>query len=433
MSAGSGIWADDESLLPLEPMSRSFDLVLFGATGFTGRLAAEYLARKGELPPSRWAIAGRSAAKLHEVRSHLATLDSRLETLAIIEASSDDAGSLRAMARSTKVVATTVGPYAIHGIPLVSACVAEGTHVCDITGEPEFVAETVTRFDDAARSGGVAVVSTCGFDSVPHDLGAWLAVRALPRTDEPTVVEGLVWAKGDFSGGTWQSAVNAMARLLETRAAVAKSRKPPQAGRKVGSEKRGLHFERRADAWAVPLPTIDPAVVLRSAAELSEYGSSFRYGHFARVKSLATVAGAGMLLGGVAALAQVPVTRRWLLDRRGSGEGPSTERRARHRFEVRFFGQRGSARSEVVVSGKDPGYDETAKMLAEAALCLALDDAKRPARSGVLTPVLALGDAYLARLRHAGIVFEVREGRVPWAERAARAGDGAAREAQPPA
>jgi saccharopine dehydrogenase (NAD+, L-glutamate forming) len=414
-------------------MSRSFDLVLFGATGFTGRLVAEYLARKGEIPPSRWAIAGRSAAKLHEVREHLATIDARLADLAIIEASSDAPSSLRAMASATKVVATTVGPYMLHGLPLVEACVTEGTHVCDITGEPEYVAETITRFDEAARAKGVAVVSTCGFDSVPHDLGAWLAVRALPRTDEPTKVHGLVWAKGDFSGGTWQSAVNAMARPRETRAAVVKSRKPAQGGRKVGSAGEGLHFEKRVGAWAVPLPTIDPAVVLRSAAELAEYGSSFRYGHYARVKSLATVAGAGVFLGGVAALAQVPLTRAWLLERRGSGEGPSTDRRARHRFEVRFFGERGAARSEVVVSGKDPGYDETAKMLAEAALCLALDDTKRPSKSGVLTPVLALGDAYLTRLRLAGMVFEVREGRAPWSERPARAPESASPNAHPAA
>jgi short subunit dehydrogenase-like uncharacterized protein len=319
------------------------------------------------------------------------------------------------MAAQTKVVATTVGPYRLHGLPLVEACVAEGTHVCDITGEPEFVAETIARFDEAARAKGVAVVSTCGFDSVPHDFGAWLAVRALPPPNgDATKVHGLVWAKGDFSGGTWQSAVGAMARPRETREAIAKSRKANHDGRKVGSAKEGLHFDRRVDAWAVPLPTIDPAVVLRTASELSEYGDSFRYGHYAKVKSLATVAGAGLVLGGIAALAQVPASRSWLLERRGSGEGPSADRRARNRFEVHFFGERGSSKSEVVVTGKDPGYDETAKMLAEAALCLAYDDGKRPNRSGVLTPVLALGDAYLERLRKAGMGFEVREGLSPW-------------------
>jgi len=396
-------------------MARDFDLVLFGATGFTGRLCAEYLAQSGEIAPERWALAGRQRAKLEAVRVHLANIDPRLAALAIIEASSDDVSTLRAMAARTKVVATTVGPYRIHGLPLVEACVAEGTHVCDITGEPEFVAETVTRFDEAARAKGVAVVSTCGFDSVPHDFGAWVAVRALPPGDEPTVVHGLVWAKGDFSGGTWQSAVGAFARGKETRDAVKRSRKKPAAGRKVGSAAEGLHYEKRVGAWAVPLPTIDPAVVLRSATDLPEYGVSFRYGHYAKVKSLGTVVGAGVFLGGVAALAQVPASRHWLLKQRGSGEGPAPERRARHRFEVRFFGQRGSARSEVIVSGKDPGYDETSKMLAEAALCLALDDGKRPAVSGVRTPVVALGDAYLTRIHKAGIGFEVREGLVPWA------------------
>lgn len=398
----------------MHAMSRSFDLVLFGATGFTGRLCAEYLARAGELPVERWALAGRSLAKLEEVRASLLSIDARFASLALIEASSDDLSSLRAMAARTKVIATTVGPYRLYGLPLVEACVAEGTHLCDITGEPEFVAETLARFDEAARAKGVAIVSTCGFDSVPHDFGAWVAVRALPASDEPTKVHGLVWAKGDFSGGTWQSAVGAMARGRETREAVRRSRRALTNGRKIGSAKEGLHFEKRVGAWAVPLPTIDPAVVLRSAADLQEYGPNFRYGHYAKVKSLATVAGAGVFLGGVAALAQVPATRSWLLKQRGSGEGPAPERRARNRFEVRFFAERGNARSEVVVSGRDPGYDETAKMLAEAALCLAHDDATRPAKSGVLTPVVALGDAYLTRLRRAGIGFEVREGRTPW-------------------
>ncbi len=396
-------------------MNRSFDLVLFGATGFTGRLCAEYLARGGELPVERWALAGRSRAKLEEVRASLIEIDARLASLALIEATSDDVSSLRTMAAQTKVVATTVGPYRLHGVPLVEACVAEGTHLCDITGEPEFVAETLSRFDDTARAKGVAIVSTCGFDSVPHDFGAWVAVRALPTGDEPTNVHGLVWAKGDFSGGTWQSAVGAMARGRETRDAVRRSRRAVTNGRKVASAKDGLHFEKRVGAWAVPLPTIDPAVVLRSAADLDEYGSNFRYGHYAKVRSLATVAGAGLFLAGVAALAQVPLTRNWLLKQRGSGEGPPPERRARNRFEVRFFAERGRARSEVVVSGRDPGYDETGKMLAEAALCLAHDDGSRPAKSGVLTPVVALGDAYLTRLRRAGIGFEVREGRAPWA------------------
>lgn len=397
------------------PMARDFDLILFGATGFTGRLCAEYLAQRGELAPERWAIAGRQRAKLEDIRANLATIDPRLAGLAILEASTDNPASLRAMAARTKVVATTVGPFLVHGLPLVEACVTEGTHVCDITGEPEYVAETISRFDADARTRGIAVVSTCGFDSVPHDFGAWVAVRALPPGDEPTTVHGLVWAKGDFSGGTWQSAIGAFARGKETRDAVKKSRRAPTETRKVGSAKEGLHYEKRVNAWAVPLPTIDPAVVLRSAVDLPEYGVSFRYGHYAKVKSLGTVLGSGVFLGGVAALAQVPMTREWLLKQRGSGEGPSAERRARHRFEVRFFGERGTHQSEVIVSGKDPGYDETSKMLSEAALCLALDEGKRPNTVGVLTPVVALGDAYLTRLRKAGIVFEVRTGITPWA------------------
>ena len=396
-------------------MNRDFDLVLFGATGFTGRLCAEYLARRQELDATRWAIAGRQRSKLEELRVHLTSIDSRLSKLAIIEASSDSLLNLRAMAARTRVIATTVGPYRIHGLALVEACVAEGTHVCDITGEPEFVAETLSRFGDLARQKNISVVSTCGFDSVPHDFGAWLTVRALPPSDEPTTVHGFVSAKGTFSGGTWQSAVGAMARMKQSAAAVKRSRLEPRDGRRVAAAKEGFRYDKRMEAWAVPLPTIDPAVVLRSASELTEYGQSFRYGHFAKVKSLATVVASGFFLGGVAALAQVPASRSWLLKQRASGDGPSAEERARSRFTVHFFGERGPHRSEVIVSGKDPGYDETAKMLGEAALCLACDDKLRPTARGVQTPVVALGDAYLNRLRRAGLKFDIKAGIDPWA------------------
>ncbi len=189
---------------------RTYDVVVFGATGFTGRLVAEYLAASNE--SFRWAIAGRSAGKLARVKA-----DSGLgDDVGVIAADSSDSGSLAAMAEQTRVVLTAVGPYQKYGEPLVAACVEAGTDYADITGEPEFVGGLIERYDEAAREKGVRVVNCCGFDSIPHDLGAYMMAQELSSNNgSPVVLEGFVSASGKMSGGTWQSAVNAMGRARQ--------------------------------------------------------------------------------------------------------------------------------------------------------------------------------------------------------------------------
>lgn len=374
---------------------REFDVVVYGATGFTGKLVAAYLAGR-TTERVRWAIAGRNADKLRALGFDVP----------VIVANSNDPASLRAMAARTTVVATTVGPYAKYGEPLVDACVQEGTHYCDITGEPEFVDMTRAKYHSAAQDAGVRVVSCCGFDSIPHDVGAWLCARELPD-DAPMTVQGFVRSKGTFSGGTWHSAINAMANIREMGA-----RRPPHdtptGGRRVGGLPKKVSRNAELGCWAVPLPTIDPEVVLRSAALLPEYGPHFRYGHYARVKKLSTLVVGGVALGGILLGAQFGPTRKRLLQVKSPGDGPPEAQRAKSWFEVVFLGrsERG-ARAKVIVKGGDPGYTETSKMLAESALCLALDGDRLPERAGVLTTVGAMGQPLLDRLRAAGLTFDV--------------------------
>jgi short subunit dehydrogenase-like uncharacterized protein len=375
---------------------RTYDVVLLGATGFTGRLTAAHLARRLNGTTTSWAIAGRDPDRLAALRDELPG-DPGIEVADVT-----DADSLLALARSTAVLATTVGPYARFGEPVVEACVEAGTEYCDITGEPGFVATIRERFDTPAREAGIRLVSCCGFDSVPHDLGVRFTVSHLPD-DLPITVRGYVHATGRMSGGTAASAVNAVA-----------SRALPRAG-KVDDEDAvrearpllpTVHRVADLDAWGVPLPTIDPAIVLRSARRLDGYGERFRYGHFAEVGSL-PVAAAGIAgVGGMAALASLPPTRA-LLERflPKAGEGPSEEVRAKSRFRVTFVGEAGNQRVVTRVSGGDPGYDETAKMLGEAALSLAQDG--RGDVVGHCTPAVALGEHYQARLEHQGLSFEV--------------------------
>ena len=385
---------------------RPLDVALFGATGFTGGLTAEYLARHAP-EGTRWALVGRSAEKLAGVRDRLAAIDPACAQLELLEADSGDAGSLRAVAERSHVVATTVGPYLNLGEPLVAACAETGTDYADLTGEPEFVDRMYVRHDATAVATGARLVHACGFDSIPHDLGVLFTVEQLPE-GVPLTVRGYVSAGGKPSAGTFHSAVTQFSRLRQAGTAYVERRRiEPKPERKVSSVKDPARYERSLGAWALPLPTIDPQVVKRSAGALERYGPDFSYGHYAAIKQLPAAVGALGGLGAMFALAQLPPTRSWLLGRMKSGDGPSPERRERSWFKVRFVGEGGGRRLVTEVAGGDPGYGETAKMLAESALCLATDNL--PQTSGQVTTAVAMGDVLIERLRRQGITFEVLE------------------------
>ncbi|MFF5336322.1 saccharopine dehydrogenase family protein [Streptomyces sp. NPDC013181] len=385
--------------------ARPYDLVLFGATGFVGALTAAYLARHAP-DGCRWALAGRDRAKLAHLRARLTALDPRCADLPLLEADVSDAGSLRALAESAHVVATTVGPYVWYGEGLVAACAEAGTDYADLTGEPEFVDRMYVEYDARARETGARLVHACGFDSVPHDLGAYFTVGRLPA-GVPLRVDGFVRSDAVFSGGTFASALTAMGRGRQTARAARERRlyEPRPAGRRVRAPLGRPHFSPQTGTWALPLPTLDARVVARSARALPRYGPDFRYRHFASVRHLPVALGGTAALGALLGAAQVPAAREWLMGRYASGAGPDAERRRRSWFTVRFVGEGGGRRVFTEVSGGDPGYDETAKMLAESALSLALDEL--PATSGQVTTAVAMGDALLERLVAAGLRFRV--------------------------
>ncbi|MFD8146677.1 saccharopine dehydrogenase family protein [Streptomyces sp. NPDC059708] len=384
---------------------RDFDLVLFGATGFVGALTAEYLVRNAPAG-CRWALAGRDLAKLERLRERLAALDPARADLPLLRADAADGPAVRELAARTRVLATTVGPYVWYGAELVAACAAAGTDYVDLTGEPEFVDRMYVAHDARARETGARLVHACGFDSVPADLGAYFTVGLLPA-GEPLRVDGFVRSSALVSGGTLASALTALGRGPQTLAAARERRlhQPRLPGRRVRGPVGAPRFSRETGTWALPLPTLDPRVVTRSAAALERYGPDFRYRHYASVRHLPVALGGTAALGAAAALAQVPAARRWLMARWEPGAGPDAEQRARSWFTVRFVGEGGGRRVFTEVSGGDPGYGETAKMLAESALCLAYD--ALPETSGQLTTAVAMGDALLARLRKAGLRFRV--------------------------
>lgn len=385
----------------LNRTDRPYDVVLFGATGFVGTLTAEYLA--AHAPEGlRWAIAGRGKDKLERLRESLPGG----QEIGLLKADVAEPASMRRLAEHARVVATTVGPYVMYGEDLVAACADAGTDYLDLSGEPEFVDRTYVLHDARARETGARLVHACGFDSIPHDLGAYFTVQQLPE-GVPLAVDGFVTADATFSGGTFASALNQFSRGRQMLAAARdRARHEPRLmGRRALAPTGAPRFAKEVGAWAVPLPTIDPQIVKRSARALDRYGPDFRYRHYAAVRHLPVAAGGIAAMGALFTAAQLPPARRWLSDRLKPGEGPSAEKRAKSWFSVRFVGEGGGRRVFTEVAGGDPGYGETAKMFAESALSLAFDEL--PPTAGQVTTAVAMGDALIERLRAAGITFRV--------------------------
>ncbi len=383
---------------------REYDVVVLGATGFTGALTADYLAQNAS-DSTRWALAGRNRGKLEEVRGRLGEGQAERP---LVQADVGNPDSLRALAESTKVLITTVGPYINYGEPVVAACAAAGTDYVDLTGEPEFVDLMWLRYHEQAESTGARLVHSCGFDSIPYDLGALFTVSQLPR-GVPIQLTEMIRVSASFSGGTYHSAIHIMSRLRQG-VRVARERREREerpADRRVRGTAGRPHRDGQTGWWLVPYPTIDPQTILRSARALDRYGPEFTVAVYLAAKRLPALAGLGAGAATVACLAQLPPTRNLLLKLKDPGTGPPPEQRERSWFRLRCVGEADGRRVVTQVSGGDPGYGETSKMLAESALCLAHDDL--PPRAGQLTPAVAMGQPLIDRLQKAGIEFKVAE------------------------
>jgi short subunit dehydrogenase-like uncharacterized protein len=401
---------------------RRLDLIVFGATSFVGQLLCRRLVeRQGVDGPLKWAIAGRNAAKLDQVAT-----DTGADVERIV-ADASDAGALATMAADTRVVASTVGPYALYGSTLVAAVAAAGTDYCDLTGETQWMRRMIDAHAATAEASGARIVHTCGFDSIPSDLGVWhLQQQALDRFDAPCehVSMRVATMRGGASGGTIASMMNlmeevaadpAMRKLLADPFALA----PPD--QRTGPRQPDVKRPMRDDAsgqWVAPfvMAAVNTRVVHRSHALLGRpWGPAFTYDE-AMLMGTGPLgaAKAGGLSGGLAAgmgLAALGPTRRalqrFVLPK--PGEGPSPEAQEKGSFDLRFFGTTADGRTirTRVTGDRDPGYSGTARMLAEAATALVELDADEVG-GGFWTPATAFGDRLVERLEdHAGIRFDV--------------------------
>jgi len=401
---------------------RRYDIVVWGASGFTGRLVVEYLLER--YPPGGdlcWAVAGRNNEKLEQLFS---ALDHGIPRPAVIIADSHDPDSLDRVTRSARVILTTVGPYARYGSELVAACVRNGTHYCDLCGEVQWMRQMIDQHQSEAEKSGARIVMSCGFDSIPSDMGLWfLQQRAVEKHGQPCT-EGtlLVRAmKGGASGGTYASMLTAIEQARQDRGIARVLVDPyalnPDGERKGpdGRDQRGSAYNVDAGVWTAPfvMAGINTRVVRRSHALLGyPYGREFRYHD-------ATISGAGftgrlraMLMSTSLTLflfaSAFSFTRRNIVQRLlpKPGEGPSRHQRENGYFNLLLLGKRpGGALMRVRIKGdRDPGYGSTSKMLAESAVCLAVDEALTG--GGFWTPSTAMGEDLMTRLTgSAGLSF----------------------------
>ncbi|MBF6182934.1 saccharopine dehydrogenase family protein [Nocardia otitidiscaviarum] len=407
---------------------REFDLVLFGATGFVGKLTAEYLTQAAPAG-ARIALAGRSEAKLAAVR---AELGAAAADWPLVIADSSDQASLDALAARTTVVVTTVGPYLRYGLPLVQACAENGTHYADLTGEPLFIRECIDRFGDKAAETGAKIVNSCGYDSIPSDLSVYQLYRrsVADNTGELTDTTLVAAFKGGVSGGTVDSGRAMMEAIAADPAKASIMSHPyslspdksldPDVGRQTDQAlARASSIDPSLDGWVATfvMAAHNTKVVRRSNGLLGwPYGKNFRYREVMSVGSSTTapLVAAGVAGGIVATMAagavlsRVAVGRR-LLDRMvpKPGTGPSESARRSGWFTMRTFAHTTSGAKYVCTfAGQgDPGYQATSVMLGQSGLALAFDTL--PEIAGILTPASAMGDALTERLRAAGMTVEV--------------------------
>jgi short subunit dehydrogenase-like uncharacterized protein len=406
--------------------TKPYDVVVFGATSFVGQILARYLFEEFGLDGKlRWAAAGRSLAKLEAVRKSLGNGAGKLQ---LLQADASDEASLQQLCRSARVIVSTVGPYALFGEPLVRVCARTGTDYCDLTGEVQWMRRMIHEYEPAAQASGARIVHNCGFDSIPSDLGVHhLQQQARERFGQPctTVKMRVRSMRGGFSGGTVASLMNVLREIkanpgLRKELADPYSICPEVGGKRVRQANVTLpEYDPDFKAWVAPfvMSAVNTRVVHRTNALLHDaYGPDFRYdeavmtgrGLRGRLAGTALAAGLGafMVAGSIGAV-------RSLLEKHvlpAPGEGPSPAAQLKGGYDLRFHGrtEQGNVLRTRVTGDRDPGYGSTAKILGQAAACLAGDIAKEQVAGGFWTPAAIFGDRIVERLQaHAGLTFEV--------------------------
>jgi len=396
--------------------TKELDLIIWGATGFTGQLVSDYINKKYSSSDLKWGIAGRNKEKVTDVAKRLNIVKDR-----IFIADSNDIESLIKLTSNTKVICTTVGPYAKYGSNLIEACIKTNTNYCDITGETQWIRKMIDKYHSKAKENKIKIINSCGFDSIPSDMGVFYSQKKVfEKTGQyaSKINMRVAGAKGGISGGTYNSLSNVLeeARLdKDVRKTLTNPYGLNPVDKQNGPDKIDLQsviFDKVSNSWIAPfvMAGINTKIVRRSHALIDfRYGSDFSYDE-------ATLSGKGILGQVKGYLSLIPIflaTRKkgsfiknivdYILPK--SGEGPSEKARISGYYNLRFYlTQKDKIYLSKVIGDMDPGYGSTSKMLAESAVCLATD--KIPETYGILTPSVALGEPLLKRLQdNAGLTF----------------------------
>ena len=414
--------------------NREFEIVIWGASGFTGKLTAAYLLsrygdgnRDGASGGLRWAIGGRNEEKLEKVKRELGReVGVDASSIPVLIGDSEDANFLAELAQRCSVVCTTVGPYSKYGSKLVEACAKNGTAYCDLTGEVHWIQRMIEAHQDAAVASGAPIVFTCGFDCIPSDLGAYFMQREMKRRHGVSCSQIQLRVKG-FSGAASGGTIASMLTMLE------EAEEDPRVGRAMqepyslnpkdqqtgpdSAEPLVPRYDEDFGQWTAPfmMAGINTKVVRRSNALLDRaYGKDFRYdeamlmgaGPVGFAKATAMSAGSAAMMGAMS----IGVLRRAVSGRLPQpGEGPTKAQREAGYFDLllRATSEDGRVLRGRVRGDRDPGYGATSGMLAESAVCLARDTIA--VEGGLWTPASAMGEALLERLPKAGVTFEIEE------------------------
>lgn len=407
-----------------------YDLIVFGATSFVGQILSRYLLETfGIGKQVKWAIAGRSETKLVNLKTDLGQAAKNLD---MVIANAEDEASLRAMCDQTRVVVSTVGPYALYGEPLVKVCVETGTDYCDLTGEVQWIRRMIQTYEEKAKQTGARIVHCCGFDSIPSDMGVFFLQEQARETLGKTCSEVKMrvrTAKGEFSGGTVASLMN-VAREAASDPALRKELANPFSlcppGHKSTRRQpnvKSAEYDQDLDVWLAPfvMAAINTRIVHRSNAVAgAPYGKEFLYDEAMMtgkgIKGRLAALGITGAMGGFLVASAIKPSR-WVLERfvvPKPGEGPSRHAQENGFYDLRFVGKTedGQVIRTKVTGDQDPGYGSTGKMLGQAAACLAFDVSKEERPGGFWTPASIFGNHLLSRLReHSGLTFELLEQR----------------------
>lgn len=388
---------------------REFDVIVYGSTGYTGRLVAEYLSQQYAGSDVKWAMAGRSEEKLANVRDVVGAA----KDTPLVVADSSDPASLKAMAERTKVLLTTVGPYQLYGTDVVAACVETGTDCVDLCGEPAWMHDTIEQFDEKAKETGARIVHSCGFDSIPFDLGVYFTQQAAKeKYGAPcSKIRGRVRKmQGTFSGGTAASFMTTMKRAGKQPEILNWLKDPfsltPGFSGPAQPTGHKPIYEDDLGSWSAPfiMASINTKNVHRSNALMGHaYGEDFIYDE--------------MMMTGPGEKGETVANHVASANAFGDnppkpGEGPTQEERDNGFYDAMFVGTgpNGETIIGAVTGDKDPGYGSTSKMIAESAVCLAKDVSRSDTPGGVYTPAPAMGDALIPRLiKNAGLTFEIEK------------------------